>query len=76
MFTLKAPFAIISMPNLMKGAFTMNRLENLVLALLYLELKKQGKSNADIAEILNELDDFGSTTSSLDIVNQLEAKLG
>lgn len=60
----------------MKGAFTMNRLENLVLALLYLELKKQGKSNADIAEILNELDDFGSTTSSLDIVNQLEAKLG
>ena len=60
----------------MKGAFTMNRLENLVLALLYLELKKQGKSNADIAEILNELDDFDSTTSSLDIVNQLEAKLG
>ena len=60
----------------MKGAFTMNRLENLVLALLYLELNKQGKSNADIAEILNELDDFDSTTSSLDIVNQLEAKLG
>ena len=59
----------------MKGAFTMDRLENLVLALLYLELKKQGKSNADIAEILNELDDFNSKVGALDIVNQLEAKL-
>ena len=59
----------------MKGAFTMDRLENLVLALLYLELKKQGKSNADIAEILDELDDFDSKVGSLDIVNQLEAKL-
>ena len=59
----------------MKGAFTMDRLENLVLALLYLELKKQGKSNADIADILDELDDFNSKVGSLDIVNQLEAKL-
>ena len=59
----------------MKGAFTMDRLENLVLALLYLELKKQGKSNADIADILDELDDFDSKVGSLDIVNQLEAKL-
>lgn len=30
MFTLKAPFAIISVPNLMKGAFTMDNISSAI----------------------------------------------
>ena len=73
MFTLKAPFAIISVPNLMKGAFTMDNLnlDMLIVGNIVATLHAQGKDANAIKEYLRCL---GVNDKQKVIVNYLILK--